>query len=91
MTSRYLAPARLGAIALSTMRMGPPSKQQRVERWALLSLVIGLIGWGLFEFVHDATGHRRSPPIPMTSKRNALPIRSSSRTQCPKQATTRGG
>jgi hypothetical protein len=52
-------------------------KQERVARWILLSIAVALLGWGLFEFLHDDYRPPREPtdPYDIEAKRVAHSIK----------------
>lgn len=52
-------------------------KQERIARWILLPIAIGLIGWGVFEFFHDDYRPPKEPtdPYDIEAKRVAHAIK----------------
>jgi hypothetical protein len=52
-------------------------KQERIARWILLPIAVGLVGWGLFEFIHDDYRPPKEPtdPYDIEAKRVAHSIK----------------
>ena len=57
--------------------MRPPPRQERIARWILLPVAIGLVGWGLFKFIHDDYRPPKEPtdPYDIEAKRVAHSIK----------------